>query len=391
MPFKKTLFVVLPLLAIALLVGGVYMLARPDERLDVQAQLSVSQALASNSSGFARVLEPRPFSFPQDHGPHPEYGIEWWYFTGNLDTPQGRHFGFELTFFRVGLSPEVADRDSEWAASQIYTAHFGLTDVESNRFYSFERFSRVSLGLAGADTDAFRVWLEDWSAESVGGDTLPIHLQASESDVAIDLALNSAKPIVLQGDEGFSRKSGDEGNASYYYSMTRMPTSGTVRIGDEAFEVSGASWMDREWSTSALADEQVGWDWFALQLDDGREVMYYQLRLQDGGIDDFSSGTVVMQDGSTHPLTPEDIQIDVADMWQSDLGGEYPSEWRMRIPSEGLEIKIMPYISNQEMNVSVRYWEGAVSVEGTSSDGQAISGNGYIEMTGYSGKAGGRS
>jgi predicted secreted hydrolase len=387
---RKAVVFALLLLAVMLSLGGVYELTRPDERTEVQAEISVFDVLSSEDSGFARALNPREFSFPADHGPHPEYGIEWWYYTGNLDTAQGRHFGFELTFFRIGLTSEEQDRDSDWAASQLYMAHLGFTDVEGGRFYSFERFIREALGLSGAQASPFRVWLEDWSAASVSSETLPMRLQASEGDIAIDLTLDSVKPVVLHGKDGLSQKSAGPGNASYYYSFTRMPASGTVRVGSQSFQVSGMGWMDREWSTTALAENQAGWDWFALQLSDGREVMYYQLRLRDGAVGSFSSGTIVMEDGSTRTLKPEDVHIEVLDRWGSPRGGTYPSRWRIYIPSESLEVEVIPYIQAQEMDVSVRYWEGAVRISGTAA-GQPVSGSGYVEMTGYATESGGRS
>jgi len=389
---KRVITSILVLLAVVLPAGGVYALIRSGEIPDIRAELSVSDALSVGSvEGFARAVGTREFSFPDDHGPHPEYKIEWWYYTGNLDSTEGRHFGFQLTFFRIALAPEPAERESAWAASNVYTAHFALTDVEGNRFYSFERFSRDGLSLAGAEAQPFRVWLESWSAEGSDGDMFPMRLQVAEGEIAIDLTLENAKPLVLHGNGGLSQKSAGAGNASYYYSMTRLLTSGTVRIGEKSFEVGGVSWMDREWSSAALSDEQVGWDWFALQLSDGREIMFYQLRLRDGSIDPFSAGTLINADGSTQALSLDDVQIEVLDNWKSGIDGTaYPSRWRVRIPSASLDLEVTPYIKNQEMDVSVRYWEGAVRIRGTS-DGEPISGNGYVELTGYNDARSGRS
>jgi predicted secreted hydrolase len=382
------------LLIVGLPAYGVYMLTRADERLQVQAELAVAEALSSSSDAeFARVFQPREFSFPEDHGPHPEYGIEWWYYTGNLDSEPGRHFGFELALFRIGLASEQQDRTSRWATSQLYIGHFAVTDVHNNQFYSFERFSRAALGLAGAsvsDDQKFRVWLEDWVIEGAGAERPTIRLKAAEENIAFDLKLISGKPVVLHGDKGLSQKSAEPGNASYYYSITRMPTSGTLTVGEQSFTVAGTSWMDREWSTTALAEEQLGWDWFALQLSDGRDIMFYQFRLRDGGIDPLSSGTVILDDGSTLTLAAEDVQIQVLDYWESPRGGSYPAKWRIRIPSQSTDLEITPYINDQELDVSVRYWEGAVRIKGTSK-GQPISGNGYVEMTGYATDSTGRS
>lgn len=335
----------------------------------------------SDSAGFARAVAPRPFVFPADHGPHPRYKHEWWYFTGNLKDEDGRHFGFQLTFFRFGLTPSSPPRTSDWATNHVYMAHFTVSDISGKRFYSFERFSRGAAGLAGASVTPFRVWLDDWSIE--GSDVLHhsvpmMRLHAVEGDIAIDLDVSSLKPVVLQGEQGLSRKSAEPGNASYYYSATKLQTTGVVSVDGKSFEVSGLSWLDREWSTSALAKDQVGWDWFGLQLGDGRELMYYQLRKRDGSVDPLSRGTLVNADGSTQTLMPEDIDIQVRDEWRSPRShARYPSQWRLSIPRHRLELDIKPYLADQELDTSFRYWEGAVNVTGT------VPGSGYVELVGY--------
>jgi predicted secreted hydrolase len=348
------------------------------------ASISVAGALRTqNDQGYAKALEPRPFRFPEDHGPHPEFRTEWWYYTGNLATREGRQLGFQLTFFRSALSPDMPPRASEWASRQAYLAHFTVTDVEGERFRSFERWNRGALGLAGAQGSPFRVWLEDWSAQVSEGGSEAMRLRASEDGAAIDLVLQQGKPPALQGDRGLSRKSGEPGNASYYYSLTRMPAAGTIRIGGERFEVTGLAWMDREWSTSALGKDQVGWDWFALHLSDGRDLMLYQLRGKDGSADPASSGIVIGISGETRHLELRNIQLQVLDHWQSPRShASYPARWRLRIPSEQLDLQIEPLLADQELDVSFHYWEGAVRIEGTSL-GKPIQGRGYVEMTGY--------
>lgn len=347
---------------------------REPDRLP-QASLSVAGALSSEDNlGYARAIEPREFRFPGDHGPHPEFRTEWWYYTGNLSTREGRRFGFQLTFFRSAFAPSMPERSSAWATRQAYLAHFTVTDVEGGRFRSFERWSRAALGLAGARGEPFRVWLEDWSA--VGDRRM--RLRAAEDGVALDLVLEPGKPPVLQGERGLSRKSEETGNASYYYSLTRMPASGTVSLGSERFEVSGLAWMDREWSTSSLSRDQVGWDWFALQLDDGQDLMLYQLRRKDGTADPMSSGKL-----ESKRLNLDDFELEVLDRWESPRSGAvYPAGWRLRIPSAELDLRIAPLLADQELDVSFRYWEGAVKIEGTSR-GRPVRGRGYVEMTGY--------
>jgi predicted secreted hydrolase len=361
----------------ALLFLALFLLAcREPERLP-RASLSVAGALrVENEQGYARALEPRAFVFPRDHGPHPDFRTEWWYYTGNLSTREGRQFGFQLTFFRSAFAPSMPERASAWATRQAWLAHFTLTDVETaagHRFRSFERWSRGSLGLAGAQAEPFRVWLEDWSA------TPPMRLRAAQDGVAIDLVLQQGKPPVLQGDRGLSRKSADPGNASYYYSLTHMPAAGTMTADGERFAVTGLAWMDHEWSTSALGKDQVGWDWFALQLEDGRDVMLYHLRRRDGSPDPASSGTLVGPRGETRHLDLADFDLQVLDHWESPRSGaRYPAAWRLRIPSAGMDLRIEPLLADQELDVSFRYWEGAVRIAGTSR------GRGYVELTGYS-------
>jgi predicted secreted hydrolase len=354
------------------------------------ARLSVAEALGGEpGAGFARALGPRRFVFPDDHGPHPEFRTEWWYYTGTLEATEvaaaGRRFGFQLTVFRVRLAPQPVARASAWGTSEVYFAHFALTDVASGRFQAHERWSRAALGLAGATARPFRVWVEDWTIDGPadGAAALPMRLRAGEGPVALDLRLESAKPPVLQGDRGLSPKSAAPGNASYYYSLTRLPARGTVRLGDRTLAVRGLAWMDREWSTSALGADQVGWDWFALQLDDGRELMLYRLRRRDGSPDPVSAGSLVAPDGAARPLGLADAEVDVLGHWASPRdGARYPARWRVRVPSAGLDLEVRPLVADQELALTVRYWEGAVAVAGTAS-GQPVTGAGYVELTGY--------
>jgi predicted secreted hydrolase len=344
-----------------------------------RARLSVAEAMSgAGDAPFARATEPREFVFPRDHGPHPEYAIEWWYYVGNLQSADGRRFGFQLTFFRFALTPEELRRESRWGARDIAMAHFALTDAAGGKHYGFERFSRAAAGLAGAQAEPFRVWLEDWSAEGLGASGLPMRLRAAEGEAAIDLTLEQGKPVVLQGDAGLSQKSAEPGNASFYYSLTRMPASGSVTVEGERFEVTGTAWMDREWSTSALGADQIGWDWFAIQLDDGRDLMYYNLRLRDGTSDPYSKGILVQPDGTSRRLSRDEVLAEPAGTWTSPrTGAAYPASWRIRVPREGIDITLTPFVADQEMPTTVVYWEGAVAVAGSSG------GSGYIEMTGY--------
>ncbi len=361
-------------------------------------RLSVADVLGgAAAAGFERAREPRAFVFPADHGPHPAFAAEWWYFTGNLESTAGRRFGYQLTFFRTSLRPpaDVAPRGSAWAADQVWMAHFALTDIEAEEFFAFDRFQRGALGLAGAESEPWRVWLDDWSLEQVGETPFPLRLRASQGTsaegdagqvVAIDLTLDPLKPLVLQGEDGLSRKGPSPGNASYYYSFTRLRSAGSVRVGGTEHEVTGSSWLDREWSTSALEPGQVGWDWFALQLDDGSELMFYQLRQSDGSASAESAGTLVFADGRAERLTRQNVRLRVEGQWNSPLdGAAYPSGWTLSIPGRDIELRVDPVIDDQELDVAFRYWEGAVQVSGTGPGGHPVAGRGYVELTGYAG------
>ena len=334
--------------------------------------------------GFAHAEGPISFTFPNDFGPHLEFQTEWWYYTGNLQSATGDHFGFELTFFRRALLPpaQIQLRSSDWAANQIYMAHFALTGVRQHSFQAFERFNRGAAGLAGAKSlPLYQVWLENWRVEQTGPRSF--HLAVSDTGAAIDLNLEDLKGPVLQGDQGYSQKGPQPGNASYYFSQTRLQTEGSLKLGDDDFQVTGLGWMDHEYSTSALDADQVGWDWFAIQLDNGSELTLYDLRRKDGSIDTFSRGLIIRPDGTTHGLTTADFAVHSDATWKSlGSGAIYPSQWTLSIPSENLELHIMPYIADQELRLSFTYWEGAVQVQGAQ-NGKKLAGNGYVELTGY--------
>jgi predicted secreted hydrolase len=384
---KKIILTILLTVSLAITVwlvvkpGGLLIRA-PVQEAEIVSALEV-QATPAAAEGFTQASGPIEISFPADHGPHPDYQTEWWYYTGNLNSSDGQHFGFQLTFFRRALLPtnQAPDRLSDWSASQVYMAHFALTDPASQQFYSSERLERGAAGLAGAQADPFQVWLGDWQVELTGQDTY--RLVAASDEVAIDLSLKDIKGPILQGENGYSQKGPDPGNASYYVSQPRLDTQGTIRVGQEQYSVSGWSWMDHEWSTSALSADQVGWDWFSIQLDNGSELMVFQIRKEDGSIDPFSSGTIINPDGSTILLAKDDFSIEVTDTWKSPrTQAVYPAGWRVIVPGAGIELTLEPHLADQELNVSFDYWEGAVKAQGEWG-GLAVNGNGYVEMTGY--------
>lgn len=333
--------------------------------------------------GFARADQVRSFDFPEDHGPHPEYQTEWWYYTGNLETSDGRHFGYQLTFFRRAITPTIEPRSSDWATNQIYFAHLALSDVQSNMHSFSERFERGAAGLAGANGHPYRVWLDDWHVESLDTEGGHVRLVARDSNYSLNLVLKSVKAPVLHGDNGLSQKSSGSGNASYYYSLTRLETHGTLGLDGEKLEVNGFSWMDHEFSTTSLGENAVGWDWFSIQLTDRREVMFFQIRQKDGSLEPLSGGTLIEPDGTWKRISLGQIQLRVLQTWRSNPSGAvYPSKWSMEIPAEKLNLDIEPFVADQEMRVSIVYWEGAVKIDGRSNNTNVV-GSGYVEMTGY--------
>lgn len=351
---------------------------------DSEAPLSVGGRLSGDTAGYPKVTVPRELRYPADHGPHPEYKHEWWYLTGQLTTDDGRRFGFQLTIFRESISPTPADSASRWATSQLYLAHAALTDVQGGRYLSDERFARGALELAGARAAPFRVWLEDWrmTGRTDGQGGLIANVAAESDGFGFDLEIRSTRPPVAHGNRGMSFK-GSEGNASYYYSYTRLEARGTVRLDGEDFQAGGGAWFDHEWSSSALSADQSGWDWFSLRLSDGTDLMVFRLRDKGDPKEDFYSGTLVRRDGGKTILSTGEIDLRALDHWTSDSGIRYPVRWRLSVPAQDLELTIEPWLEDQEFAHSFRYWEGAVGATGRHA-GARVEAEGYVELAGYS-------
>ena len=385
---KKVLLLTVLIIVIGIMITQYLKLSAPIEQPPSSASHSrLSELLGSNDlEGYAKAIESRTFNFPQDHGPHADFRNEWWYLTGNLDSAGGRRFGFELTFFRFALAPTPPVSTSHWSSNQVIIAHFAVTDVENNEFHVAQRFSRGALGLAGAQAEPFAVWLEDWSIRASQPERESVIenwvLRASDENISLYLRLIAGKPPVLNGIGGLSQKSAAAGNASYYYSISRLHSVGTLQIANETFDVSGLSWLDREWSSSALGKDQRGWDWFALQLSDGSDLMFYNIRRADNSQDAHSAGTWIDEHGAAQHLGQADVQIIETRHWESPQGGIYPSAWEIRVPAQDLVLHVTPVIADQELSTTLRYWEGAVDVAGQRRH-QPIAGRGYVELTGY--------
>jgi predicted secreted hydrolase len=326
------------------------------------------------------------YQFPRDHHAHRDFKTEWWYFTGNLVDDEGHRFGYELTFFRQGISP-LADRDpnsSRFIVDDLKFAHFAMTDVAKQRFRFEQKTSRGAFGEAGFDDGKRLAWIDDWTLSSSANDGF--ELMATGPQGAIHLHLRATKAPVAHGENGVSVKAAASGHASHYYSIPRLETTGEVVVSGKSRPFRGESWFDHEWATGQLAENQAGWDWICLQWADGTELMLYQMRLKTGGADSSSSGTWIAADGAATHLRSSDFRMTPIAFWKSKAnGGKYPIGWRITLPGQQAEFVIRAALEDQELALGpITYWEGAIDASGTR-DGRAIKGRGYLELTGYAG------
>lgn len=364
----------LPLLLVLFIIGCGQ---KPQESL-----LDLNTVLGGQvAQEFERAIQPRVFHFPEDHAAHPGFRNEWWYITGNLIDEAGKRYGYQVTLFRIALSPRSQVSASNWATNQVWMAHVALTDVSNGQHWHEQRLARGAAGLAGQRSQPFIIWLEDWQITGSERGMFPWNIKLQTEKFTLDLELTSRKAVVLQGDKGLSQKSAMSGNASYYYSFTRLQTEGEISIDEYHTRVNGWSWLDREWSTSALASDQAGWDWFSLQLDDGHDLMFYRLRKKNGTTDPYSAGNWILPDGSLQALSAQDAELKPVQYWRSPSGRTYPVKWEMLLPAAQKRFRVEALIENQEMATGIYYWEGAVKVLDVVSD--EVAGYGYLEMTGY--------
>ena len=363
--------------------------------------LARAQEKPAAPSEWEAALPGWTYRFPEDHVSHPNYKTEWWYFTGNVQDDHGKAYGYELTFFRQGtLAPArlaplaVAGRPrSKFVQGDFKFAHFALSDLDGQRFHFVQRISRGAFGEAGfRDAVAANeplTWLEDWQlVPQVDGSWRITARTASPTPMSIDLHLRAEKAPVVHGAEGVSQKAAGLGNASHYYSFTRLATDGTLSVGENApmVHVRGDSWFDHEWASNQLAADQVGWDWFCFQFDDGTELMLYAMRRRDGTVDPVSAGTFVDPAGQATHLRREDFRMEVTRTWESrQTAAVYPLAWKVAVPGRGLEFALEPALDDQELVLPpISYWEGAIRAKGQR-EGKPIIGHGYMELTGYAG------
>ncbi len=346
-------------------------------------------ALPSGFAQFKAALPGYHYEFPRDYFNHPDYRTEWWYYTGNLQTTDGRKFGFELTFFRQGVNRDPLSA-SNWDVRDLYLAHFAVSDLDGKKFFHAERTNRAGPGIAGANESLDTVWNGNWSVVWAEGAE---NLTAIADQFAIKLSLHPEKVPVIHGENGVSQKSAGKGRASYYFSETRLATSGWLEIASQKYQVGGLAWMDHEFFTQQLAPDQTGWDWLSVQLDDHTELMLFHIRRKDGAIDPFSAGTFVDAQGHAHHLRSSDFELEPADAaqaggtWTSpETHATYPIRWKVRVPSLGITLEASTPLPSQELTSNSQfvpnYWEGAIFLAGSKNSG-ALRGSGYLEMTGY--------
>jgi predicted secreted hydrolase len=378
-------------------------------RLLLAASLVFSTSAAADN--FDLALPGYHYSFPHDYFNHPNFQTEWWYYTGNLQSSDGHRFGFELTFFRQGISREATAQKNAWDVHDLYFAHLALSDLTGRHFYHLERTNRAGPGIAGIDESAQRIWNGNWQIQWKNGDQL---LQAVTEKFGLQFAMHSEKSPVIHGENGVSQKAAGAGRASHYISLPRLNTTGAIRLDGQRYQVSGLAWMDHEFFTQQLDPEQVGWDWFSIQLDDHSELMLFHIRRKDGSIDPYSAGTYIDPQGHTMHLRESDFTLQPIsgssdhnavtqgssgnaaanrtgpDTWRSPVSGAiYPIHWRVAVPKLNLELDATTPLPSQELSgtsdITPIYWEGATALIGTRAAAK-ITGVGYLEMTGYSAK-----
>ena len=349
------------------------------------AVVGASAAPLRTPHGFLNANVPWHFVFPRDHAAHDGFASEWWYYTGHVRTREGRRFGYELTFFRVGLRPGQAlptHGQSRWRGNQLYPAHFALTDEQGRQFFHAEKFARAALGAGSASSERLDVHADTWSLRGPA----PFRMTAAANGIAIDFTDVSEKPPAIHGHDGISKKAACDTCASHYYSMTRLRTSGTLTFAGQRLAVEGISWMDHEFGSDELQANQAGWDWFSIQLDDRREIMLYLLRQSDGSVTPESSGSLVAPDGTVTYLPRSAFVVEPTGTWKSPhTGGTYPSGWRVRVASANVDLTLTPTVLDQELANTVggvSYWEGAVDATDSASHPLGV---GYVELTGYAG------
>lgn len=344
--------------------------------------LLISISNIANATDWLRIQPGVQLQFPRDHGSHPDYQTEWWYVTGQVADDEGNAFGYQFTIFRFGIIPDKGNDDVNLTPHHILAGHMAIADINNQTFTKAERIRRAGAGFAETKETHMHAWIGDWEIQQNGQEVITISAMDQDSGISMQLQLNPQKELVLQGNRGYSQKGDELGNASAYYSYTRLATSGKIGINGKTYAVKGTSWFDHEYGSSQLGEGVAGWDWFSIHMDDGTELMLYQLRKEEGGAIPQSSATLVKADGSSIQIKKADWTLTPQFFWKSDeTGARYPIQWHLQIPSQRIDMTIQAKVTPCEMvtneSTNVTYWEGPVAVTGSHS------GSGYLEMTGY--------
>jgi len=342
------------------------------------AALFLSVCSLAFGQEYSDVSKDYQLTFPDALYYKKDFRVQWWYFTGHLFDQTGREFGYELTFFIVNVQKK--EYASRFGVNTIFISHFAMTDASANSFHFSDNADAGAYGFAGAKDDRLNVWIDKNVLEGTAG---KMHVKASDEYKAVDLVLVPAKPFILNGENGYSRKSEESPLiASLYFSCPRLTTEGNIKIENRIFRVKGESWFDREISSRELSKKQAGWDWFSIRLDDNREIMLYLLRNKNGSTDRYSSGTFIYPDGKYRHLSGDDFSVDILAFYTSEkTGARYPAKWGIKVPSENVALTLIPFMEDQEVlayrSTGNHYWEGTCKVQGSAT------GIAYVEMTGY--------
>ncbi|HYE34559.1 lipocalin-like domain-containing protein [Methylocaldum sp.] len=347
---------------------------------DVMPFVSFSKTLQKIAATFPGDSSNRPLSFPFDHGVHRDAPMEIWEFTGQMNAPDGYRYGFQLSLTRLGLQPDDPERVSAWATRDVYRGLFTFLYASNGQYRAFERFARAALNMSGYDPASGLVWLDNWKMQVPSGESPSFALQAEAEETRLDLRLEPQKAVVVPSAESFPAAAGGRLRA---YVLSRLAVSGTVQFGGHRRSVTGHAWLNRSWGKIAPPGGQVALNRYQLQLDDGRELLIFQLRRKDGSSSPLSSGLLIEADGRALPISRNEIWLEPGDYWSSDAGTRYPVSWIVKLPGISNELRLSPLVENQEAVRSVRSWSGSVSVSGTGPRGEPLSGQGFIELTGY--------
>lgn len=341
---------------------------------------SFSKTLRTIADKFPEDRSDRSLAFPLDHGAHPEVPTEVWEFVGQMQTGEGHRYGFLLSITRIGLQPQEPERPSAWATRDVYRGLLAFLDADNDHYRASERFARTALGMSGYDPTSGRIWLDSWTIRVALEKAFSFALQAEAEGTRLDLRLDARKPAVMPAAGDFPAAAGGRLRG---YILSRLAISGTVRHGEHERSVSGEAWLNRSWGKMTPPGGQIALNRYQIQLEDGREILIFQLRRKDGSAPPVSNGLLIQADGRVSLISENEVKLDPNTFWSSPSGTRYPVAWTVNLPALGTELRLSPLVENQETDWSVRTWSGSVSVSGTGPRGERLTGRGFVELTGY--------